>query len=151
MPDDAQPYRFQHPVDVRFKDIDVGGHAHHSHALVYFEEARAAYWQDVAGRPRTGAVDYIIAKATVRWHSRVLWPGRLKVSVRVSLLGRKHFLMDYRVDSQEGERLVSGVTVQVMYDYVAAASKRLPADVRARIIAHEGPFGRGGRWQGETI
>ena len=38
MSDDRQPYRFQHPVDVRFKDIDVGGHAHHSHTLVYFEE-----------------------------------------------------------------------------------------------------------------
>ena len=35
-----------------------------------------------------------------------------------------------------------------MYDYVAAASKRLPADVRARIIAHEGSFGRGGSWEG---
>ena len=87
----------------------------------------------------------------MRWPARVLWPGRLNVSVSVSLLGRKHFVMDYRVDSQGGERLVSGDTVQVMYDYVVAASKRLPADVRARIIAHEGPFGRGGRWQGETI
>jgi acyl-CoA thioester hydrolase len=151
MPDDHQPYRFQHSVDVRFKDIDVGGHAHHSHALVYFEEARAAYWQDVAGRAGTGAVDYIIAEATVRWHRRVLWPARLNVSVRVSLLGRKHFVMDYRIDSQEGESLVSGTTVQVMYDYLAAVSKRLPADVHARIIAHEGPFGRGGRWEGAAV
>ena len=100
MSDDRQPYRFQHPVDVRFKDIDVGGHAHHSHALVYFEEARAAYWQDVVGRPGTGPGDYILADATVRWHHRVLWPARLNVSVRVSLLGRKHFMMDYRVDSR---------------------------------------------------
>ena len=151
MSDDRQPYRFQHPVDVRFKDIDVGGHAHHSHALVYFEEARVAYWRDVVGRPGTGAVDYILADATVRWHRRVLCPARLNVSVRVSLLGRKHFVMDYRVDSQEGERLVSGATVHFMYDYVAAASKRLPADVRARIIAHEGPFGRGGRWEGAMV
>ena len=35
--------------DVRFKDVDVGGHAHHSHALVYFEEARWAYWARVVG------------------------------------------------------------------------------------------------------
>ena len=78
---------------------------HHSHALVYFEGARAAYWRDVVGRPAEGAVDYVLADATVRWHRRVLWPDRLNVSVRVSLLGRKHFRMDYLVDSQEGDRL----------------------------------------------
>ena len=105
MSDDRQPYLFRHQVEVRFKDIDVGGHARHSHALVYFEGARAAYWRDVVGRPAEGAVDYVLADATVRWHRRVLWPDRLNVSVRVSLLGRKHFRMDYLVDSQEGDRL----------------------------------------------
>ena len=48
--EDRQPYRFRHPVEVRFKDIDIGGHAHHSHALVYFEEARSAYWREGVGR-----------------------------------------------------------------------------------------------------
>lgn len=146
MSDDRQPYRFQRPVEVRFKDIDVGGHAHHSQALVYFEEARAAYWREVVGRTEQGVVDYILAEATVRWHQRVLWPAYLNVSVRVPLLGRKHFVMEYLVVSEEGERLVSGATVQVMYDYLAAASKRLPPDVRDRIVAFEGPYGRRGRW-----
>jgi len=146
-----QPYRFHHPVEVRFKDIDVGGHAHHSHALVYFEEARAAYWREVAGRTGEDAIDYILAEATVRWHQRVLWPARLDVAVRVSLVGRKHFTMDYLVGSASGERLVSGSTVQVMYDYLAAASKRLPDDLRARIEAYDGPYGRGGRWGGAAV
>lgn len=143
---DEQPYRFRHSVDVRFKDIDIGGHAHHSHALVYFEEARGAYWRDVVGRTGLGAIDYILAEATVRWHQRVLWPARLEVLVRVPLLARKHFAIDYRVQSPEGTLLVSGTTVQVMYDYAAGASKRLPDEVRASIAAHDGPFGAGGRW-----
>lgn len=148
MSEDAQPFRFRHPVEVRFKDIDVGGHAHHSHALVYFEEGRAAYWREVVGRTGVDAIDYILAAATVRWHQRVLWPARLDVGVRVSLIGRKHFVMDYRADSAAGERLVSGSTVQVMYDYGAAASKRLPDEMRARMAAFDGPFGRAGRWEG---
>ena len=146
--EDRQPYRFRHPVEVRFKDIDIGGHAHHSHALVYFEEARSAYWRDVVGRTGEGSIDYILAEAAVRWHQRVLWPARLAVSVRVSLLGRKHFVMDYLIDSPVGERLVSGTTVQVMYDYSVRASKRLPEDVRNPILAFEGPFGRNGKWLG---
>ncbi len=145
---DDQPYRFRRRVDVRFKDIDIGGHAHHSHALVYFEEVRAAYWREVVGRTGIGDVDYILAEATVRWHQRVLWPARLDVSLRVPLLGRKHFVMEYLVASPAGERLVSGSTVQVMYDYGAESSKRVPDDMRAAIAAHDGPFGRGGRWVG---
>lgn len=138
-------FRFRHPVEVRFKDIDVGGHAHHSHALVYFEEARAAYWRRVVGRGTLDDVDYILAEAEVRYHARVLWPQTLEVAVRVSRLGGKHFEMEYEVRSSDGERLVSGRTVQVMYDYGVGSSTRMPEAVRAAIEAQDGPFGRGGR------
>jgi acyl-CoA thioester hydrolase len=147
MSEEQQPYRFHHAVEVRFKDIDIGGHAHHSHVLVYFEEARGAYWREVVGRKGVDPIDYILAEATLRWHQRVLWPARLDVAVRVSLLGRKHFVMDYVVSSREGEKLVSGSTTQVMYDYAAKASQRLADDLRGRIEAFDGPFGRSGRWE----
>ena len=150
MPDE-QPFRFRHPVEVRFKDIDVGGHAHHSHALVYFEEARAAYWREVVGRHGLADVDYNLADATIRWQQRVLWPLRLEVSLRVPLLARRHFVMEYRVASPAGDLLVSGATTQVMYDYAAAASKRIPEDVRAAISGRDGPFGRAGRWAGPAV
>ena len=138
------PFRFRFPVDVRFKDIDIGGHAHHSHALVYFEEARAAYWRDVVGRGTLGDVDYILAEASVRYHARVLWPQRLDVGVRVSRLGKRHFVMQYEVCSADGERLVSGESTQVMFDYEAAASKPIPEPVAKAIAAWDGPFGPGG-------
>lgn len=132
------PFRFACPVAVRFKDIDIGGHAHHSHALVYFEEARAAYWREVAGRPGAEDVDYILAEASIRYHRRILYPATLRVEVRVALLGKKHFVMEYRALSPEGERLVSGTTTQVMYDYGAGRTARIPEELRARIEAHEG-------------
>ena len=137
-------FRFHHPVPVRFRDIDVGGHAHHSEALMYFEEARAAYWDQVAGQGGLKGVNYILAEAEVRWHHRVLWPQTLQVGVRVSRLGKKHFEMAYEVLGEDGARLQSGRTVQVMYDYAAMAATRIPDEVRAAIEALDGPFGRGG-------
>jgi acyl-CoA thioester hydrolase len=135
----AEPrYRFSHPVAVRFKDIDVGGHAHHSHALVYFEEARAAYWRDVAGRQGVDDVDYILAEAEVRYRRRVLYPDTLQVEVRIVVLGKKHFVMEYQAFSSGGELLLSGRTTQVMYDYAAGASSRIPPDLRHRIESFEG-------------
>ena len=152
MEEGGDGFKFRHPVEVRFKDVDVGGHAHHSHALVYFEEARWAYWMAVVAPAAGGAeapatvaaaadVHYILAEATVRWHKRVFWPMRLDVGVRVARLGKKHFEMEYEARSPEGERLISGRSVQVWYDYQAKQTARIPGVVRAAIEAVDGPLG----------
>lgn len=136
----GRDFNFRHPVEVRFRDIDVGGHAHHSQALIYFEEARAAYWRDVVGKKGVEDIDYILAEAEIRYHRRVLYPDLLSVGVRVSLLGKKHFVMLYEVRSAEGEKLVSGRTVQVMFDYEGGVTKRIPEEIRERIAVCDGPF-----------
>mgnify|MGYP000736216198 CR=1 FL=1 len=135
---------FQHAVDVRFRDIDLGGHAHHSEALIYFEEARSAYWRQVVGRQGLQDIDYILAEMTVRYKQRVLYPDRLDVRVGVVRLGRKHFEMEYEVYSSDGSLLISGESTQVMYDYSAGVSKRVPEEVAERITAQDGPFDRRG-------
>jgi acyl-CoA thioesterase FadM len=108
------------------------------------EEARAAYWRDVVGRGALEDVDYILAEARVRYLARILYPQRLDVGVRVSRLSRRRFDMDYEVRGAEGSLLAEGVTVQIMYDYGALATKSVPPEVRAAIEALEGPFGAGG-------
>ena len=152
MDDDTTPFRFHHPVEVRFRDIDIGGHAHHSQHLVYFEEARAAYWREVVGRRGAGLddIDYVLAEASVRFRKRVFYPGTLEVGVRVSRLGKRHFEMEYEVRSAEGEVVSSGTTTQIMYDYAGGSSKPVPEEVRRAIEALDGPFGPGGRPQGES-
>ena len=132
-------FRFVHPVTVRFRDIDIGGHAHHSEALMYFEEARWAYWGEVVGSRDAAEVNYVLAEARVRWHQRVLWPQTVSVGVRVSRIGRKHFEMEYEVRSEEGERLVSGTTIQVMYDYEAGRSVPMPEGLRGTLTAFDDP------------
>jgi acyl-CoA thioester hydrolase len=138
-------FRFRHPVTVRFRDIDIGGHAHHSEAFMYFEEARAAYWRDVAGQASVDDIDYILAEASVRWHERVLWPQTVTVAVRVSRLGKKHWEMEYEVVGEDGALLITGTTTQVMYDYDAGAAVKIPVSIRAAMESLDGPFGPGGR------
>ena len=125
-------------VDVRFKDIDVGGHAHHSVALVFFEEARAEYWRGVVGGVELEEVDFILAEARIRYHARILYPLSLQVGVRVSSLGKKHFVMEYLARGPDGEDLVSGETTMVMFDYETKKTKRIPPRTRNAIEAHEG-------------
>jgi len=132
-------FRFRHPVSVRFRDIDIGGHAHHSVALMFFEEARAAYWREVLGRPGIEDIDYILAEATIRFKQRVLYPDTLDVGVAVTVLGKKHFVMAYEVKSSGGEVLSTGSTTQVMFDYDEGRSKRIPEEMRGRIETFEAP------------
>lgn len=133
-------FRFHHPVTVRFRDIDVGGHAHHSEALMYFEEARWAYWTRVTGRGSIEDIDYVLAEARIRWHRRVLWPQTVQVGVRATRVGRKHFELDYEVRGDDATLLVSGMTVQVMYDYEGERSMRLPDDLREALVRFDAPL-----------
>jgi acyl-CoA thioester hydrolase len=134
---DTPTYRFHHPVEVRFRDLDSMGHAHHSLALIYVEEARAAYWREVGGRATVDDIDYVLAEVAVRYHRRITYPDRLDVAVRVSRIGGKSFTMEFEIRSVDGALLAAGTTVQVAYDYAAGASKSVAAELRARIEAYE--------------
>jgi acyl-CoA thioester hydrolase len=135
---DTPDYRFHAELPVRFRDTDVGGHVHHSQALIYVEEARWAYWDEVAGRRGIESVDYILAEAQLRYRKRILYPGRVRVGVRVVSVGRTHFEMEYEIRDPEGALLVDARTVQVMYDYDSGRSVRVPDDLRRRLERHEG-------------
>ncbi len=138
----SDPFRFRHPISVRFRDVDAMGHVHHATALVYFEEARWAYWATVVGRPSLDRIEFVMAEARVRWHARVLWPQDLSVAVRVARVGAKHFEMAYEVEGTEGARLVTGSTVQVMYDASTGSAIAVPDELRALLEGFEAALDR---------
>lgn len=137
-------FRFVHPVDIRFRDLDAMGHVHHSLPLMYWEEARARYWREVAGRETVGAIDYVMGEFTVRFHRRIHFPGTLDAGVRTVRLGRSSFEMEYGLWDEEGRLMSSGRSTQVMYDYDAERSRPMDADTRSRIEAYEGASLRAG-------
>ena len=130
--------RFQHRVSVRFRDLDSMGHAHHTLPLIYFEEARAAYWRAVAGRLSVQEIDYVLADVRVQFRQRIRYPSELSVRLGVTHLGNASFVMRYELTDAEGALLAEGETTQVMYDYQTNRSMPVPADVRSRIARYEG-------------
>lgn len=139
-------FRFRHPVEVRFVDLDAASHVHHSRALVYFEEARWAYWAKVVAPPKDGDWGFVLARAALRWSRRVLWPETLSVGVRVASVGRRSFEMEYEAADGSGDVMVSGSTTQVTYDFAAGRSIRVSDELRAALESFDGPFAdlRGG-------
>ncbi len=131
-------FPFEHPVAVRFRDLDPMGHAHHSLPLIYFEEARAAFWRDLAGRDDLGAIDYVIGRVRVTYRERVRFPMAATVALRVARIGGSSFTLDYELRGPEGRVLVEGSTDQVLYDYEAGRPKRIPAEIRAALAVAAG-------------
>jgi acyl-CoA thioester hydrolase len=125
-------------VPVRFHDLDVMGHAHHTLPIIYFEEARAAYWREVAGRPAVNDIDYVLAEIRVQFKQRILYPAMLTVRAGVTHVGNASFTMAYELADEEGAVLATGESVQVMFDYERGKSMRMPPDVRTRIETYEG-------------
>lgn len=130
--------RFEHRVAVRFRDLDSMGHAHHTLPIIYFEEARAAYWREVAGRAGVQDVDYVIGEIRVQFKQRILYPQTLTVRTGVTHLGNASFVMQYELLDADRAVLATGESTQVMYDYEAGRSMPVPPDVRARIDQFEG-------------
>ena len=134
----AAEFRFVHEVDVRFRDLDPMGHVHHSLPLMYWEEARARYWREVAGRESVDAIDYVMGEVTLRYHHRIHFPARLRAGVRVTRLGRSSFDMSYGLWDADGRLLSSGSSTQVMFDYAANRSRPIDEATRRRIERFEG-------------
>jgi acyl-CoA thioester hydrolase len=135
----SQPdFRFTHRVEVRFRDLDAMGHAHHTLPLVYLEEARAAYWRQVAGRQELDDIDYVLAEVRVRFHARILWPATLTVALATTRLGGSSFEMAFEIRDGAGQVLASGTTQHVMFDYDAGRSMKVPRELRKRLAAFEG-------------
>ncbi len=144
----TEAFRFHHAVDVRFRDLDPMGHAHHTLPLIYLEEARAAYWRNVVGHDGLDGIDYVMAEITVRFHGRITWPMRLDVALRTSRIGGKSFEQVFEIRAANGELLSSGRSVSVMFDYAAGVSKPVPEPVRRIIDGYEKGEGEG-EFQGE--
>jgi acyl-CoA thioester hydrolase len=130
--------QFAYRVPVRFHDLDAMGHAHHTLPVIYFEEARAAYWREVAGRPSVADIDYVLAEIRVQFKQRILFPATLTVRTGVRQLGNASFTMAYQLSDDEGTVLATGESVQVMFNYATGRSMRMPDEVRKRIEQYEG-------------
>ena len=131
---DTDRFRFRRRVEVRFRDIDEMGHAHHTLPLVYIEEARTSYWRDVLGRAE---LDFIMGEVGVRFHRRIRYPSTVSVGVRTTRLGTRSLAMEYELRDESGELLADGWSKQVMFDYASGASREVPSELRERVRAFE--------------
>jgi acyl-CoA thioester hydrolase len=131
-------FRFRHPVEVRFRDLDALGHVNNAVFLTYLEAARMAWWAQVTGRADLAGLGMILARAEIDFRSPVVYGDRLVVGVRCASLKRSSFVLEQRIEEEPSGRLVAeAAKVLVHYDYAARRSLPLPPELRRRIRSQD--------------
>ncbi|HET7011801.1 MAG TPA: thioesterase family protein [Anaerolineales bacterium] len=129
-------FRFAHPMEVRYADLDAQRHVNNVAVFSYMETARAHYLQHLGlwdGRD-FDSIGIIVGEASCRYLAPISYGQRIEVAVAVTHLGRKSVTVEYAVrDVPSGEELATGRTILVTYDYRSNQSIAVPETWRKTI------------------
>ncbi|MCX8063474.1 MAG: acyl-CoA thioesterase [Anaerolineales bacterium] len=133
-------FKFFHPIEVRYGDLDPQGHVNNAKTVTYLEQARIQYikhldlWQGGSFLD----IGIILAEIRVTYKARIQFGQAVRVGVRVVRLGNKSFEMAYLVeDANTQAELATATTIQVAYDYRRQKSIPIPEKWRTTIGAFE--------------
>jgi acyl-CoA thioester hydrolase len=137
----APEFRFYHPIEVRYGDLDSQRHVNHAKYFTYMEMARARYMERLGlweGRDFDG-LGVIVAQASCNYRQAIRFGQPIRVGVRTVHLGGKSWDLAYRLeDDSTYAELADGRTIMVAYDYRQERSMPIPAEWRTRIKEFEG-------------
>jgi len=134
-------YRFFHPMEVRYADLDAQGHLNNAKFLTYFEQARVLYLTELGLFSRGQSFDeigVIVADIHIRYKAPVVWGTPIKVGVRTAEIGGKSLTLQQCLADAETDRLYAvGTVILVAYDYSRHESMAVPEHWRQVILGFE--------------
>jgi acyl-CoA thioester hydrolase len=136
-------FRFYHPVEVRYGDLDPQGHVNNAKHLTYFEQARIAYLIELGLFTEDQSfmeIGVILADVHISYHEPVYFGQKIKVGVHVSKMGSKAMTWEQNiVDAETGKMLAKGEVIMVTYDYKEEKTIPIPQEWREKISKFENP------------
>ncbi|HEX7973400.1 MAG TPA: thioesterase family protein [Anaerolineales bacterium] len=134
-------FRYFHPIEVRYGDLDPQGHVNNARYLTYLEQARIGYISQLGLFDGTSWLDvgFILADVHLTFRASILFGQPVRVGACVSRLGNKSLTMEYRIeDAQDSLELATATAVLVTYDYRSSRSIPIPDRWRQVIGRFEG-------------
>ena len=135
-------FRFYHPIEVRYGDLDPQGHLNNAKYLTYFEQARISYWIKMGFFTKDQSfmeLGVILADVHITYLEPVYFGQNIKVGVHVTKLGNKSMRWEQNVvDADTGKELAKGEVIIVAYDYKQEKTIPIPQEWREKITEFEG-------------
>jgi acyl-CoA thioester hydrolase len=135
-------FRFYHPIEVRYGDLDPQGHLNNAKYLTYFEQARIAYWIKMGFFTKDQSfmeLGVILADVHITYLEPVYFGQSIKIGVHVTKLGNKSMTWEQNVvDAETDKELAKGEVIIVAYDYKEEKTISIPPAWREKITEFEG-------------
>ena len=135
-------FRFYHPIEVRYGDLDPQGHVNNAKHLTYFEQGRVAYMIELGLFTKDQSfmeVGVILADVHITYHEPIYFGQQIKVGVHAAKLGNKSMTWEQNIrDVDTHQELAKGEVVMVTYDYHAEKTISIPHEWREKIKQFEG-------------
>lgn len=133
-------FRFFHPIEIRYGDIDPQRHVNNARYFTYMEQARVNYLMEI-GLWRGDDFDQIgiiLAEQACTYLLPITMQQQIEIGVRTERMGTKSIEMNYCIrDMTSHQDHATGSSILVAYDYQQAASIPIPAVWRHSITAFE--------------
>ena len=137
-----KPFKFFHPIEIRYGDLDPQGHVNNAKFLTYFEQTRVQYLIQLGLFSKDQSfleVGIILAEATVTFRAPLRYGVNAWVGAGVTHLGNKSIHMAYDLqDRRTSESIAEGSAIIVTYDYGDHKTITIPDHWREAITQFEG-------------
>lgn len=132
-------------LPIQWGEQDAFGHVNNAVPLRWFETSRVALLEQTGlGHLMAGdGLGPIVASITCNYRRQVTYPDTVHVATKVDDIGPARLILAHAVYS-ESQRAVTtdGQTVIVFFDYKAQRPRRVPDEVRVRMLALQRAVGQ---------
>lgn len=134
-------FKFNHPIQMRWNDLDALGHVNNAIYISYFEIARGRFMSAACEGWDWTKHMFLIANVNVDFKTELLLTASTtKVHVKTNKIGSKSFVLDYLITSEKsGETIVhaTGSSTQIMFDMAQRRTIEIPDWVREGLKAFD--------------
>lgn len=138
---EEKPYTYNHPIIMRYGDLDPQGHVNNAVYLTYLESARLGYYtQSGIWQPSAGTLTgMVVARTEIDFLAPIFFGQQVQVGLRLARLGRKSLTLDFQIEAVISRRpFARGLIVLVAYDTQSDQSILISQDWREKINHFEG-------------
>ena len=135
-------FKFFHPTEVRYGDLDPQGHVNNAKYLTYFEQARVYYLIQLGLFSKNQSfmeIGVIIADIHISYYVPTHYGDHIKVGVRIAKIGNKSMTVEQCVmDANTGNVMASGTVIMVTFDFAGVNTIPVPENWKKKISEFEG-------------
>ncbi|MBL7199665.1 MAG: acyl-CoA thioesterase [Anaerolineae bacterium] len=142
------PFRFHHPLCVRYVEVDAQRHVYFGHYLTYFDVALVEYMKAIGYAYQDmldSGVDMFYVETGCQYRGRARFDDLLHVHARIGHMGHTSFTFEFAIYKQPADELIAaGKIAAVAVDAREEQPVRVPDELREAVARFEGEPARGG-------